>query len=519
MRIVRPAQMAEIDRRAQEEFYIPGMVLMENAGIKGFLHYLELRHDAGDKELLFIAGGGNNGGDALVMARQACTLLPEARVRVVLVKRKLGELAGVHASSVEALGIPLAVWEDESERAHEFISSADVIFDGIAGTGLKGALRAPLDSLVKAVNEAAGREASELATAGYRREQADFSRGELRTVEVVAVDVPSGVGEGFREGMTAVCADLTLTMGLPKTTLYNLASRPFCGRIERICLGFPPQLLSNPEGSGELVEELRPRVEARRGYKGSRGHTAVFAGSVGTTGAASLSSRAAAAAGSGLVTLYCDNRLYPYFAGKAEGVMVKPLDLCDDALLASHRAIVAGPGWGKGRAELFTRLLESGLPGVADADGLRAANELPSGARFQGQWVLTPHPGEFSLISEISPEELFSDPIEAVREAAERLDAVVLLKAHVSYVAAPDGRYAVVDGMNPAMGTGGSGDVLAGTIGGLLAGGEAPFSAACRAARVHQSAGRRAAERSGWFTAEELPPIIARLMWHGESDA
>jgi NAD(P)H-hydrate epimerase len=155
---------------------------------------------------------------------------------------------------------------------------------------------------------------------------------------------------------------------------------------------------------------------------------------------------------------------------------------------------------------------------VADADALRAANEIPGGAKYRGRWVLTPHPGEFAFISDRERTELFSDPIAAVLEAAERLDAVVLLKAHVCYIAAPDGRYAVVDGMNPAMGTGGSGDVLAGTIGGLLAGQEEPFSAACRAARVHQSAGSKAAACDGWFTAEELPPIIGRLLWHGEPD-
>jgi NAD(P)H-hydrate epimerase len=504
--------MAEIDRKAQDEYHIPGIVLMENAGIKGFRRFLELVPEAAEANLLFLAGGGNNGGDALVMARQAFMTLPRARVRVVLARNKLNELAGTHAGSVSALGIPTAVWEEEAEKALEMMDEADVFFDGISGTGLKGALRAPLDSLAGAVNERSG---------GDRR----------RTV--VAIDVPSGIAEGFRAEMPAVRADMTLTMGLPKTPLFSLYARPLCGRIERISIGFPPELIENPGDSGTLIDEVEPLDIGPESYKGTRGHTAVFAGTVGTTGAAALAAHAAARAGAGLVTLYCDEELYPLYAGRPEGVMVRPLEGAgdiDSELLNRHSSIIAGPGWGRERAGFLERLTASGLPGVADADALRAAvdatggsitrrSESFSGEFWGGRWVLTPHPGEFRLISDAGRDELFSDPISTVREAAERLNAVLLLKAHICVIAAPDGRYAVVDGMNPAMGTGGTGDVLAGITGGLLAGGMEPFEAACRAAAVHQAAGRAAACKRGWFTAEELLPETAALLWSGGADS
>ncbi|MFO7850682.1 MAG: NAD(P)H-hydrate dehydratase [Spirochaetia bacterium] len=514
MRIVRPSEMAEIDRKTQEEFHIPGIVLMENAGIKGFFRWMEISKRKGEvSKLLFAAGGGNNGGDALVMARQAYTLLPESEVLVILAKRKLGELSRTHARALDSLGIPVAVWEEEPERALGFIEASDVIFDGIAGTGLKGALRSPLDSLVRAVNE-----------------RKSFS-------EVVAIDVPSGIGEGFGPEMPSVSADITLTMGLPKTVLYTLNARPRCGRIERVAVGFPPELIEKPPvgstasahaAQGELIEGSRPLNVKDEAYKNTRGHTAVFSGAVGTTGAASLSASAASRGGAGLVTLHCDSELYPLFAGKTEGVMVKPFDTDAQWSPEGFSSIVAGPGWGPQRGELLRSLVLSGLPGVADADALRAAVEVAEDLTAEGggeglfgfweeRWVLTPHPGEFSLISDVPRDELSSDPIAAVAEAAARVKAVVLLKGHVCTIGAPDGRYAIVDGMNPAMGTGGSGDVLSGVIGGLLAGGMDPFEAACRGAAVHQEAGRLAAEKTGWFSAEELLPYISYLLWNGNT--
>jgi len=508
--------MAKIDRRAQDEYHISGLVLMENAGIKALLRYVELEGLRRGERLLFIAGGGNNGGDALVMARQALLMYPSCEPRVVLVKPELGEPAASHAAAVRALGIPVRIWSEEPERVKEEIERADRIFDGIAGTGLEGALRSPLDELVRLINS---RDAERDGSRGKRSKGESFRR--------IAIDVPSGLGEGFTGEMPAVRADLTLTMGLPKSVLYSLYGRPCCGRIERIDLGFPPQLLQNPEDSGELVDGAAPMALEEKSYKGDRGHVGVFAGAVGTTGAAALATRAAAAAGAGLVSLNIDSELYPSFAGRAEGAMVRPVEE-DEVDTQAYSSLVVGSGWGGDRGRLLEQLMAANLPSVLDADGLRAAHELSGGELskressaprrfFGGNWVLTPHPGEFRFISDIGRSELFRDPFDAVREAARRLDAVVVLKAHIVYIASPDGRYSVVDGMNPAMGTGGSGDILAGTIGGLLSGGIDPYNAAVRASAAHQAAGRELRRRLGWFNAEELPTEIARLLYYGFS--
>jgi NAD(P)H-hydrate epimerase len=172
-----------------------------------------------------------------------------------------------------------------------------------------------------------------------------------------------------------------------------------------------------------------------------------------------------------------------------------------------------GPGWGlaPGRAEWLARLLELGLPGVLDADGITLLAGLP-GARLSGRWVLTPHPGEFSRLAGVEVSELLADPLPPLQAMSAKLDAVILLKGHCSYVASPDGRYWVLDGMNPALATGGSGDVLAGVVGGLLAGGLPPLAAARLGAFLHAQAGEQAYRERGYFLAEDLLPYVSLLV-------
>ncbi len=172
-----------------------------------------------------------------------------------------------------------------------------------------------------------------------------------------------------------------------------------------------------------------------------------------------------------------------------------------------------GPGWGLGpaRAEWLGRLLKLGLPGVLDADGITLLASLPA-PRLAGRWVLTPHPGEFARLAGMQVPELLADPLPPLLAASARLEAVILLKGHCSYVASPDGRYWILDGMNPALATGGSGDVLAGIIGGLTAGGLPPLAAARLGALLHARAGELAYRERGYFLAEDLLPYVSLLV-------
>lgn len=527
MKIVSSQVMAEIDRNSQERFHIPGLVLMENAGANAFRKFVELwtenypQRPVENLRLVCVAGGGNNGGDVLVLARHA-HLFGLRNLRVVMRNRRLNAQAEVHYKIVESLGIPVEFWEEEEARAREYIGEADVIFDGIAGTGLKGALHSSAADLVEAVNE-----------------NADAFR--------VAIDIPSGLGQGFQKTYPAVRADLSITMGLPKTPLYTPLGRSYAGRIELVSPGFPAELLENPSDSGRFFEAGEERVWQKfstdaadaAAYKGDRGHVAVFAGTKGTIGAAVMTSESAGRTGSGLVTLYTDSSVYPIVANRLVSAMVQitpfegdaGADSKDDTSesgsfdLSRFSALLAGPGWGRsGRSGILRRLIQSGLPGVCDADGIYALSALieEEGVAslrgfLSGNWVLTPHPGECmslmrSLDRQISKDELLAQPLELLRKAAGQLNAVLVLKTHVLWIVAPGGDYSVIDGMNPAMGTGGSGDVLAGIIAGLMGRGAEAYEAAEAGVVLHQEAGRLASKERGWFLAEDLPEYVSALL-------
>jgi NAD(P)H-hydrate epimerase len=221
-----------------------------------------------------------------------------------------------------------------------------------------------------------------------------------------------------------------------------------------------------------------------------------------------------------MVRIFADPSVYPVLASQCRSVMVveRGDDLPD---LSVHSALLVGPGWGRGQSREgdLRGLLESGLPGVLDADGMNTLADIRGRGEAHpslgGRWVLTPHAGELARLVGMSGRDILADGFGVTLKAARELDAVVCLKSHVTIIGAPDGRYAVVDGMNPAMGTGGSGDVLAGIIAGILSRGAAPYDAARAGCAVLTAVGERAFAERGYFLAEdlleELSAEIARL--------
>ena len=511
MKIVSSDAMARIDRRSRTEFAFPSSLLLEDAGVKSWAavrRIIRAREAAGAAaspasgvsgarhgRLVFLAGKGNNGGDALVMARQAA-VEQERMVTIVLADGKppADSDPARMLAMCEALGTECMHWPDQSNGVLARLGEAAWIFDGIAGTGIHGALRSPLSDLVEAVNRSPGKK--------------------------IAIDVPSGVGDQFRQGQSALRADFTLTMGLPKLCLYLPHARVLCGRIRVIHVGFPPSLVNDPEIPGELLRNgewrnLAPSIPADT-YKNKRGHLAVFAGARGTTGAAWLSASAAARARLGLVTLFVDGDAYAILAQKLTSVMCRSWDAPSAWDHTPFSGILAGPGWGLAEAkeQWLRHLLALPLSGVIDADGITLLGRIASRGMVDlgGRWVLTPHPGEFSRLTGTPPADVLADPVAKSVEASARLNAVIALKGHCTIVAAPQGRYWILDGANPALATGGSGDVLAGIIAAGIAGGMSPTDAALFGVSLHATLGRRAARRLGWFLAEDLVPLISRAL-------
>lgn len=500
-RLVDSAQMSAIDREASERFRIPSPILMENAGLKALeaMQRRIWRRPVPEEPVAIVSGRGNNGGDALVVARQ----LHAIGARHITVLLSHGEPAdgsqcAGNLAICRALGITVL-------DAAEATVSCGWVIDGMAGTGQRGALRGPAAALAERINGSAAR--------------------------VIALDAPSGVGDRFTADMPAVHADWTLALELPKRALYLPAARPACGSIIVVPIGFPAALTDPAAGNARLLgpaalAAMLPSVPADA-HKGTRGHVAVLAGSAGTAGAARLAATAAACSRAGLVTLHADADTYPIQAGALTSVMVVPWSETAEPGELARRfdSLVVGPGWGTGpaRSEWLQRLLVMPCRGVLDADATTLLARAGGPGRLSGRWVLTPHPGELARLLGTSVAEALADPAAAAADVAARFGAVVVLKGHVTYIAAPDGGDAagvgaepplsVVDGMQPWLATGGSGDVLAGVIGALLAGGRiGPYQAACAGVLIHAAAARHLYRERGWFLAEDLPASVSRVV-------
>jgi len=438
--LLAPEEMARADV-ASPALGVPGPVLMANAG-RAVARAIRARFRP--CRTLVLAGPGNNGGDGYVAAR----LLQQDGWPV-----SVAALAPPRAGS-DAAGAA-ALWHGLSARfAPEAAARADLVIDAVFGAGLAR----DVDGIV-----------------------ADSLRAARR---LVAVDVPSGL-----DGATGVVrgyaprAELTVTFFRLKPGHLLLPGRALCGEIVLADIGLPAAVLQQirPATFANLPELWRVPWPGAESHKYSRGHVTVLGGAA-MTGASRLAADAARRAGAGLVTIAATGRGDIYRAGSA-GLLVSDAPLAE--LLADRRrhVWVCGPGLGPDAARAaLPVLLAAERCVVADADVFSAFAGNPDGLR--GAAVLTPHAGEFARA--------FGDPgadrLAAVRAAAARTGAVVLLKGADTIIAAPDGRTAINISAPPWLATAGSGDVLAGLIAGLLAQGMPAWDAAAAGASLHGSA-------------------------------
>ncbi|MDR3173356.1 MAG: bifunctional ADP-dependent NAD(P)H-hydrate dehydratase/NAD(P)H-hydrate epimerase [Treponema sp.] len=439
-----------LDGEAVSQWSFNNAALVEAAGRGAARVLLEnyaslFEETSGDSPLvLALAGTGSNGADAMVILRSLILWgrIPAANTVLLVTKIPHGEDqspgAEVYRSLVK-MGVRLFSLSGGENPA--ILGKARLIIDGLCGTGLKGPLR-------------------DTGLAGLLNDR------ESRSV-LVSVDVPSGLFDDWKPGMPLLRADATLAIEPEKLCLYKPAARPFCGRILHVGGIFPPALAEKHRGA-ELVgwdycRTLIPPVPPDS-YKYSRGLVEIRAGAPGSTGAAKIAARGAQAAGAGMVRLLVDPAIHSILASSASAVMV---DVAGGSRFEPD-ALLLGPGWGRGperRASLEEALAleEAGTPLVLDADAIH----LAEGRVFHGNALLTPHPGELAAYSGIPAEELLADPGPLLLSLAREKKALILFKSHVMFIASPGGELAVVDGMRPVLGAGGSGDLLAGLCAGI----------------------------------------------------
>lgn len=473
--ILTVAEMAAADHAAIAAG-TPGGELMERAG-RAVADAVVQRFRP--QPTVVLCGPGNNGGDGYVVAR----LLRQRGWPVEV--RALGEPATADAKAMAAR------W-DGGVQLLTAAPPEGLVIDALFGAGLSR----PLDGVAAQVAA---------ALAG-------------RPGDVVAIDVPSGVpGDTGDPRGPVICAGLTVTFHARKIGHVLEPGRSLCGEIVVADIGLAPTPVRLVENGPDLWLPRFPWPSAAS-HKHARGRLIVVSGDAWSTGAARLSARSGLRIGAGLVTLYAEPDALAVNAAHLEAVMLKPFNTDVDLERAADQAdaAVIGPAAGVDARTLLNvlALARTGAALVLDADAITVFRNDPEAlfSVLDRDDVLTPHPGEFERLF---PGSLTLAPqrIEAARAAAAKAGAVVLLKGPDTVIAAPDGRAAVNVNGSPWLATAGSGDVLAGFIGGLMAQGMDSFEAACAGAWIHAEA----AEMHGpGLISEDLPglaPAVLRRLY------
>ncbi len=523
MKLATASEMQQLDRTAIEEHHIPGKELMENAG-RGTYEFMidELGTVVGKSAVIFI-GPGNNGGDGLVIARYVHESGGYPFLVYLVSPDKLKGDTAHNFRIVSQFGLPHRVIETAQDLESVFqeiqnlidIRPVWAVIDALFGTGLQRPVEGLFSSAVKLVNK-------------FHDEM---------DIPVVAVDIPSGLNSdtGLPLGI-CVRADLTATYGLAKPGHFTHGGNGLVGKLQVVDIGIPPQVVNDAGLNGEALDrDILKLLTVRKTatHKGNYGHLLVVAGSEGKTGAAILCAHGALRLGTGLVTQVVPHRLNPIFESSLIEAMTVPLPhsetyFSDHDLefivdnLQGKSAVVIGPGIGTAgeTRDLVVKLYQSiEIPMVVDADALNLlASDPEAMSDPPGPRILTPHPGEMSRLTGLSTKNIQAGRLKTIRHFTDSMNiaasnVTVVLKGAGTVICDPGGSWAINTTGNPGMATGGMGDVLTGIIGGLLAQGLKPASAARLGVYIHGlAADKLAVKMKLGYLASEVGDMIPELI-------
>jgi len=513
MKLFTAEQMRFLDRISIEKIGIPGVVLMENAG-RSVAELISKKYSSDQKVYIF-CGPGNNGGDGFVVARHLFNKGYEVKVFLGCPQEKVKGDAAINLKIDSNMGIEIKEITSLSQLPSSEIEKSQVILvDAILGTGAKGAPRGIFGEMVNLINRSRGNK--------------------------IAVDIPTGVDADTGEvAGEAVRANYTVTFGYPKRGMYLYPGMDYVGQIIVADIGMPFNLLEK-ENINILVnlllkEEFSSEMFYRlpSSHKGKFGHLFVLAGSPGMTGAATLVCEGALKIGTGLVTLGIPESLNPILEVKLTEAMTLPLPETREGTLSVKaaekiynfikkcEALVIGPGLSRNpeTKELIKEILKTqDVPLVLDADGINSiAGEVEFIKNYSAPAVLTPHPGELARLVGESIPEIQKDRVQAASDLSSKTGKIAVLKGAGTVIADPEGNCWINTTGNAGMASGGTGDVLAGIIGGLLAQGKDGLTAAKLGVFLHGLAGDIAVQKYGQvsLTAENiiefLPSAIRSL--------
>lgn len=537
LKVVTTEEMQRIERAA-DAAGLSYDQMMANAGASIARAIMERWPDIEAAKVLILVGPGNNGGDGLVAGYHL--MEAGAKVEVYLSNTRSAQEDRNFARLQEAgLMVVTAEQDADGKILSKAVQRADLIVDALLGTGIKLPLRGAPREILSTVKSVLNRDAA--------------------VPYIVAVDCPSGLdcdrGEIAEESLSA---DLTVTLAAAKPGLFEFPGAQAVGDLVIGSIGLPDGLpeiedvrhiLASPETVSSLLPE-RP-LDA---HKGTFGRVLIVAGSINYPGAAALAGLGAYRSGAGLVALAVPAVIQPFVAPilpeavwtilpHESGVISKPAAAVLSGELGSSDALLIGPGFNREPitkeflneflgGEGGERAREIGFvsarhapneidlpPCVVDADGLKLLSELRGWPELLKRTaILTPHPGEFAIMTGLSVPEILSSRIEHARAFAEEWGHVIVLKGAFTIVAAPDGRLATIPIATPALATAGTGDVLAGVLVALRGQGLDAFEAAVLGAYIHARAGELAAEDWGTQVSviagdivEQLPAVFSEL--------
>ena len=482
--------MHEIDDAAINQYGLPEIALMESAGHRVFEATLKILGNVDTKTICVLAGSGNNGGDALVTARYLFNRNAKVKVFLIGNKNHRTESFAVQMKILREIGIEILQLETDRawERLQIALKFTDAIIDGVLGTGFFGDMRPTTLKLIRIANAA--------------------------NKKIISVDIPSGVaadtGEVAEAAMNAVC---TVSLGLPKPGHFICPGAKYVGKLIVDDIGLPNDLLTDDIHQtlidDDLAKTLLP-ARARDVHKGSCGKILVIAGSRGMTGAACLASMAALKIGAGIVTLTIPESLNDLYEVKLTEVMTATLPENKIGIIGGQKAletlfklaekfdaVLIGSGLGRDAEtlELVRKfVLDVDKPLILDADAIFAFNSKADDLKKCKQIpILTPHLGELAMLANSSINELRKSLVLNVKKIAQDCRAIIVAKSECTIVAYPNGEIFISALGNSGMATAGSGDVLAGTIAGLMK--QTPF-APLAGVYLHGTAGNFAAEKN-----------------------
>jgi NAD(P)H-hydrate epimerase len=501
MKVSSVEEMKRLDSIAVEKYGIDHLLLMENAG-NAVYSVIQKELGVFGKKFVIIAGTGNNGGDALVVARKLNSGGGSVRTFIVGDPAKFSGPALKNYDIALKIGLVTGIIKEENESFEEYRSSllwCDAVVDGLFGTGLSGNITGIYRAVIEQTN--------------------------LAKKPVFSVDIPSGIGgnDGKVHG-SAIQACCTVTFGLPKLGNLLYPGYKYGGKLYVSHISFPQELYDSDEIKVEINEppELPPRLPW--GHKGTFGKLIVVAGAKNYYGAPYFSSLSFLKAGGGYVRLAAPKTIIPFIATKASEVVYLPMEENENGALSSSNKkkilelienleidfAILGPGISlDNEAQSLIRDLvaEIDVPVIVDGDGLTALSANVSLLKSRKKpTILTPHSGEMARLMNMSISEVESNRIDTVKMAAENLKSYVVLKGAHSLVAYPDGKVFINMSGNSGMATAGSGDVLTGTVAAMMGLGLEPGDALRTGVFLHGLSGDLVAARKGedGMTAEDI---------------